>query len=168
MAWTRAISSRRREWVLLYAVCVAGLIVCNPLSGALVAAHLVAALGLERGDRLRPVLRSLTGAVLGALAVSPIVHTVVDNGGGASHARVVTWDTLLDAFVSLFTLDPTPPLGIGYLLILSLLGMSWVFSTQYRFIARLALAWAVVPPCPPPASGVSTGSAGTTPRRPTR
>lgn len=146
IVWTWTISHRRWWWVLLYAVTVAGLIAGSPLAGTLVVAHLVAATVLERGDRLTSALRTLAGAALGGLAALPIALTAVDNGGGATRFPETTYLALLHAFRNLFTLDPTPLFGIGYLLLFSLLGATRVFDRKYRFIARLALAWAAVPP----------------------
>jgi hypothetical protein len=146
LSWTVAISHRRRAWVLLYALGVALLTAANPLAGSLVVAHLVAALSLERGDRLQPVLRTLAGAALGIGTALPLALVVSDNGGGATRFPATSFDSLLRAFVGLFTLDRQVVLDIGWLLILCLLGATRVFSHRYRFIARLALAWAAVPP----------------------
>jgi hypothetical protein len=146
VTWSLIISRRRREWVLLYAACVAVLTAAHPLAASLVAAHLVTALTLERGDRLKPLIRTAVGAVVGIVAVLPLTLTVSDNGGGASRFPTTTWDSLLRAFTGLFTLDRNVVFDIGWLLVLCVIGATRVFSRRYRFIARLALAWAAVPP----------------------
>lgn len=146
LAWTVAISHRRRAWVLLYALCLTLLTVANPLAASLVVAHLVAALSLERGDRRTPLLRTLAGAAVGIVIALPVAVTATDNGGGASRYPPTSFDSLVHAFVGLFTLDPDVVLDVGWLLLLCLLGATRIFSARYRFIARLALAWAAVPP----------------------
>ena len=61
---------------------------------------------------------------------------------------------LSTTFLSLFTWGTSvsndqnggPLFGIGLLLVVAVIGLAQVFLPRYRFIARIAVIWALVPP----------------------
>jgi hypothetical protein len=147
VAWTRMIDDGRARRLLLYALTVVVLIAANSLAAVLVAAHLVAALTApEPGRRRSAVRRTVVGAGLGGLVVSPLAANAVLHGGGATRFPPLDPDNLGTAFLHLFTSGTHPVLWMGALLPFSVLGLTRVTSPAYRFVARIAAAWALVPP----------------------
>jgi hypothetical protein len=159
VAWSRLIDDPRRRWIGLYAGSVVLLVVSHLLSGSLIAAHLIAALiaapepGLVWAQRRSAAVRTTIGAALGLLVVAPFAGWASTHGVGPARARPLTFDHLSSMLLNLFTegaglTDPVqiaPLLGIGALLVLAVVGLVQVFLQPYRFIARVAMAWALVP-----------------------
>jgi mannosyltransferase len=148
--WSRLLPARRKRsqllWGLGYAVGIVLLVAANSLAGTLVAAHLVAALATSRkGRRLSPVLRTFGAGAFGLALIAPFALAAARHGLGASRYPALTAGHLLEAFNSLFTPGPHRILGVGVLLPLAVLGLPQTLSTRYRFVARLAVAWALVP-----------------------
>lgn len=146
VAWAWASRAGRRRPLLVYALAVAAMIAANALTATLLVAHLVAALSVEPGQRSRTALRTVAGGALGVAVALPFTVLATVNGGGRVNIPVVTYETLRKNFTHLFTTDPSPFLGYGFLVVLCLVGATRVVDQQYRFVARLALAWAAVPP----------------------
>jgi hypothetical protein len=146
IVWTTLINDRRRRWIVIYALCVAVMVVLHNLTIGLVAAHLVATVvAPERGPRRLALLRTLGGATVGLLLVSPLVFASGRNGQGASRYPPLDWDHASSVFIRMFTYGDHPFLGVGPVILLAAVGLTRVNSTDYRFIARLAAAWAFVP-----------------------
>jgi hypothetical protein len=144
--WTQLITDRRRRWIVLYALAVAVTVVLHNLSGGLVAAHLVAAaVAPERGERRSALLRTIAGAVPGLLLALPLAIASARNGLGASYYPNLTATQAITVFVRLFDYGDHPLLGVGPVVLLAAIGLTRVNSEQYRFIARLAASWALVP-----------------------
>lgn len=145
--WTVMIRDRRDRWKIGYAVVVALMVALHDLSAVLVVAHVVAALlALGPGQRLVALRRTAGAGAVGLLLVSPLAVTTARNGQGASRYVSLTPDHLLSAFVRLFTSVGNPVLGLGPIVLLALFGLTRIWSPQYRFVAGLAAAWALVPP----------------------
>jgi hypothetical protein len=142
--WTRLIRDRRRRWVVLYALAVASLVAAHLLAAGLVFAHVVAAAATSsRGNRRSIVLRTSGAAALGLLVVSPIAVTAALQGQGPRLKGS------LPAFVPPFLVDAVTEggvlaLGLGAAAVLAVC-VARAVHPRYQFIARLAVAWAVVP-----------------------
>ena len=142
--WTRLIRDRRRRWVVLYALALASLVAAHVLAGSLVVAHLIAAfVTSERQDRRSVVLRTSGAAALGLVLVSPFAVTAALQGQGPvlkgslpAYVPPVVVDTLTVAGVLAVGLGVAGALAVG---------VARAARRRYRFIARLAAAWAVVP-----------------------
>jgi hypothetical protein len=169
-AWARMVSDPRRRWVGGYAVSVALLATTHLLAGSLVVAHLVAALAATRAATAKSALgasdspaatsgwpsrrasagRTLSGAGLGLAVAAPFAVPASSHAVGPTKAAPLTAEHLSSAFISLFTnsagLTGGPVLGIGVVLILAAIGLPQVLFRRYSFVARLAAAWALVPP----------------------
>jgi hypothetical protein len=146
IVWTMLINDRRPRWIVIYALCVAVMVALHSLTIGLVAAHLVAAVAApESGRRGLALLRTLAGATVGLLLVSPLMFTSGRNGQGASSYPPLDWAHASSVFVRLFNYSDHPFLGVGPVILLAAVGLTRVNSTDYRFIARLAAAWAFVP-----------------------
>jgi Dolichyl-phosphate-mannose-protein mannosyltransferase len=144
--WSRMINDGRRRWLLLYALVTALMVAAHDLSAGLVGAQLVAALVVtEAGRRRSAVLRTIAGAALALVLVSPVSANAIRHGTGPSHVVTFTPEHLGAAFLHLFTLGHHPFLWVGGPLLLALVGLTRVASPRYRFIARLAAVWAIVP-----------------------
>jgi hypothetical protein len=148
IVWARMVRDRSRRWVLLYALTVLLLVAAHLLAGSLVAAHLVAALiATPRSRRSGAAQRTAVGAVLGLALVSPFALSAARQGEGpTTHDVPVTREQLTTIFVHVFTNGGPQFLGIGAVLVLAVIGMSQVFLASHRSVARLAAAWALVPP----------------------
>jgi mannosyltransferase len=145
IAWWRLAHDRRPRWVFAYAASVAFLITAHLLAFAVVAGHLVAAVAIP-GTRRWPVLwRTMIGAGIGVLSVSPLVVMALQHGHGPNRDPEITPDVLLYVFVNLFAGNTAPLLGIGAVLVVALVGLSQVFAGKNRSIARFAATWAIVP-----------------------
>jgi len=146
VVWARIVQNRRWRWLPLYSLSVALMVAANSLAATLIAAHLIACLvATERGKRWSAALRTICGGVAGLLLVAPEVLNATAHGKGATLYPTLTAQHLLRAFLKLVTLDAHPFLGITVILCLSLLGLSQVALSKYRFVARLAACWAIVP-----------------------
>jgi mannosyltransferase len=152
--WTQLINDpadqppgrRIRYWLPLYALSIASMVAAHNLAAGLVAAHLVAALvAPERGKRRSALLRTLAGTALGLTLAAPLAIMAVRHGAGPSHHSTFTAAQLATEFEDLFTRSDHPFLHLGVPLALAVLGLVWVASPRYRFIARLAAVWAIVP-----------------------
>jgi mannosyltransferase len=149
IVWARLVQTGDHQvrWLVLYALSVVALVMAHSLAAALVVAHAVAALATAYpGSRWSALLRTAAGAAIGLLVVSPFALLAARNGTGTVHKQPLTAGYFRGIFVDLFTHSPHPLLGLGPVLLLGLIGMSRVFSAEYRFVARLATSWAVVPP----------------------
>jgi mannosyltransferase len=147
IAWSRLVLDPRKRWLPVYVFAVILLVAANSLAATLIVAHLVAATTApEPGQRWRAFQRTVLGSVLGALIVAPLVIIVTLHGKGATRFPSLTPESLFNAFVHLFTMGEHPWLGVGALLPLALLGLTRVASAKYRFLTRLVVPWAVVPP----------------------
>ena len=142
--WTRLIRDRRRRWVVLYALALVSLVAANLLAASLVLAHLVAAaVTSSRGNRRSGVLRTSGAAALGLLVVSPIAVTAALHGQGPrlmGSLPAYVPPGLVDAFTEGGVL--ALGLGVGSALAVC---VARSVRPRYQFIARLAVAWAVVP-----------------------
>jgi mannosyltransferase len=78
--------------------------------------------------------------------VSPLAFNAALHGGGATRFPPLDPDNLGTAFLHLFTSGTHPVLWMGALLPFSVLGLTRVTSPAHRFVARIAAAWALVPP----------------------
>lgn len=156
IAWSRSITDPRRRWIGLYAVTVGLLLAANLLAGSLLAAHLVASLivpGSDRRavitarlrDRLATTGRTLLGAGLGLLLVSPFVVLAGTHGTGPARTATLRTADLLPTFVSTFTGMEGPLLAVGGILLLALVGLSQLNAARYWFVGRIAGCWAIVP-----------------------
>ena len=142
--WTRLIRDGRRRWVVLYALALASLVAAHVLAGSLVVAHLIAAfVTSDRQDRRSVVLRTSGAAALGLVLVSPFAVTAALQGQGPvlkgslpAYVPPVVVDTLTVAGVLAVGLGVAGALAVGVVR---------AARRRYRFIARLAAAWAVVP-----------------------
>jgi hypothetical protein len=150
IGWSRLILSSGWSgwgWYLFYPLSIMFLTTANSLAASLIAAHLVAALAVSgRGRRLASIARTLIGAVIGLALVAPLTITAVKHGGGANSYPKLTAENLFHAFVFLFSRGSPPLWHVGALLPLSVLALPQAFRPRYSFIARIALAWALVPP----------------------
>jgi mannosyltransferase len=150
IAWARMIRDRSRLWVALYALSIVLLVSAHLLAGTVVAAHLVTALiaaPSDRPERWTAARRTVLGAGLGWAISSPFALLVGKHGVGPTTVGAhVTPDRVTSIFIHNLTDSPRPFLGIGVLLALAAVGLSQTLLRRYRFIARLALAWAIVPP----------------------
>jgi mannosyltransferase len=147
ITWTRLISDGRRRWVALYPLVVAMMITAHLLAGSLVAAHVVAAFVVSPKEKRRAaVMRTAISGAIGMLIISPYALFAAAHAKGATRSPTFTINHLETAFLHLFTLGQRPFLGLGAILLLSILGATRVFDSNYRFVARVALAWALVPP----------------------
>jgi hypothetical protein len=146
--WTRLIDDPRRRWAVAYAGSLALMIALNSLSALLVPAHLAAAVvATEPGQRRRALLRTVVAAVPGLLLVSPLALAASRNGTGPLYVfPTLTFDHALAVFVRLFSFGRHPLLGVGPVILLAGLGLTRLNSERYRFVARLAACWAIVPP----------------------
>ena len=142
--WTRLIRDRRWRWVVLYALAVALLVTAHLLAAVLVFAHIVAAAATSsRGSRRSAVLRTSGAAALGLVVVSPIAVTA------ALHGQGPRLNGSLPAFVPPGLVDAVSEggvlaLGLGAAAVVAV-GVAWAVPPRYQFVARLAVAWAVVP-----------------------
>ena len=144
--WERMVNDGRR-WAGPYVLAVVALIAANSLAGTLVLAHLVAALiAPGRSRRWSALRRTVAAAAAAGLLVAPLAVTVTRNGGGASRYPTLTPENLSLAFIHLFTGGDHRVFWIGTLLPFAGLGLTRVISQEYGFVARLAAAWAIVPP----------------------
>jgi uncharacterized membrane protein len=142
--WTRLIRDRRRRWVVLYALALTSLIAAHLLAASLVLAHLVAAaVTSNRENRRSVVLRTSAAAALGLLVVSPIAMTAALHGQGPrlrgslpEYVPPVLVDTLTEGGVLALGLALASALAVC---------VARAVRPRYQFIARLAVAWAVVP-----------------------
>ena len=142
--WTRLTQDRRRRWVGLYALTVALLVAAHLFAASLVFAHLVAAVvTAERQDRRWAVLRTCVGAALGLLMVSPVAVTAGLQGRGPNRTGSLPF-SVPSVLVDTLTVGGVLALGLGVTSALAV-GVAWVARHRYRYIARLAVAWAVVP-----------------------
>ena len=147
IVWSRLVLDRRRRWLPLYVLTLILLVAANSLASTLIVAHLVAAtVAPERGQRWRAFRRTVLGAAIAVLLVAPLVITVTLHGKGATRFPPLTPENLFTAFVHLFTLGEHPWLGVGALLPFTLLGLTQVISPKYRFLTRVVVPWAVLPP----------------------
>jgi hypothetical protein len=147
IVWSVLITDPRRRWVAAYAVTVAAMVALHTLSVGLVVAHLAAAVvTLGPGLRLAAALRTTTSAALGLLLVAPLVLITAQNGTGPTAVLPnMTAEYAFSRFVQLFTTSDHPILGMGSVLLLAVVGLLRVNSEQYRFVARLAACWALIP-----------------------
>lgn len=142
--WARLIRDRRRRWVVLYALALASLVAAHLLAGSLVVAHLIAAfVTSDRQNRRSVVLRTSGAAALGLVLVSPLAVTAALRGQGPTlqgslpaYVPTVVVDTLTVAGVLAVGLGVAGALAVGVVR---------AARRRYRFIARLAAAWAVAP-----------------------
>ena len=147
--WSRLIRDGRRRWVLLYALAVAAIAAAHVLAASLVCAHLVAAaVTAGRENRRAAVLRTAGAAVLGLLVVSPLVLAAALNGQGTRPRLPMTPAQLPGAVGQAIGQNSTLALLVAAGLAVA--GGAIVYAARtrshtYRFIARLAVAWAVVP-----------------------
>jgi mannosyltransferase len=171
VTWATMITDSRRRWIGLYAVSVTFLVVAHLLAGSLVAAHLVAALITPQktsptaesaapettsgwAQRRSAVIRTLVGSAIGVAAVTPLALPAATQGTGPLRDFPRTWDHFTTTFLGLFTEGarisvPTrsgPILGVGLLVLLAAIGLVQAFLNRYRFIARIAATWAIIPP----------------------
>jgi mannosyltransferase len=145
LLWVRLSRDRRRRWIGLYAVSVSLLVAAHLLAVALVAAHLVAAVvTASRPERRPALLRTLAGASLGLAAVTPFVAVAAGRGKGPPADQSLTPWHLAGVFTNLLSAS-RPGWGLGVVLALAAVGATRMRSPRYRFIARLAAAWALVP-----------------------
>lgn len=146
IVWTQLITDRRRRWIVLYAFTIAVTVMLHNLAGGLVVAHLVAAVvAPERGQRRPALLRTIAGALPGLLLTLPLGLATARNGHGASYYPNLSVGHAITVFVRLFNYGDHPLLGVGPVVLLAAIGLTRVNSAQYRFIARLAAVWALVP-----------------------
>jgi uncharacterized membrane protein len=146
IAWTALVRDRRRRRLLAYAVCIAVLIILNTLAGALILAHLAAAvLAPERRNRRPAVLRTSAGAALGLLIATWSVVSSARHGTGPVNHPAVTFENVSGLVFQLFDPGKHLFLGVGPVILLAALGLTRVNSPKYRFVARLAACWAIVP-----------------------
>jgi uncharacterized membrane protein len=150
IAWARMVSDRSRRWILLYALTVLLLVAAHLLAGTLVVAHLVAAIiavapRSPEPTRRGALLRTAVGAGLGLAVAAPFALPAARKGVGPTRGSAVTSEHLRATFIQVFTNAPHPLLGMGLILVLAAIGLSQVFGPDYRFVARLAAAWAIVP-----------------------
>jgi hypothetical protein len=145
--WTRLISDPRRRWIVLYALAVAGLTALHTLGGLLVLVHLIAALvAAEPGTRRRALLRTLFGAVPGLALISPLALATAQNGTGPMYVfPALTFPLASSVFSRIFSYGEHSFLVVGPIVLLALIGLTRVNAPEYRFVARLAACWAVVP-----------------------
>jgi mannosyltransferase len=137
---------RLRRWLPLYALSISLLVAAHNLAAGLLAAHVVAALVATEPGRRRPaLLRTVAGGGLGLALVSPFAIMAVRHGTGAGHFVTLTPIHLAANFLRLFTLSDHPFVRLGAPLALAVIGLARVTSARYRFVARLAAAWAIVP-----------------------
>ena len=142
--WTRLIRDRRRRWVVLYALALASLIAAHLLAASLVLAHLVAAaVTSSRENRRSVVLRTSGAAALGLLVVSPIAVTAALQGYGPRLTGSLP-EYVPAVVVDALTTGGVLALGLGVGSALAV-WVAWAVRPRYQFIARLAVAWAVVP-----------------------
>jgi len=147
IVWSRLVRDRRPRWMIGYALLVAALAVMQTLAASLVVAHLVAAVVTARpGERRSPVVRTMTGAAAGLLAAVPLALDAIRYGRGATGYPTLTARHFVSEFLRLFTLTHNVWLGSGPFLLLTALGLTQVFRSEYRFLARLSASWALVPP----------------------
>ena len=130
-----------------YAAAVAALTLAHLLAVSLVAAHLVlAAVAPGELGRRRALLRTVAGAGAGLLPMLPFVAVVVANGKGPQTSPTFTPSGVGDVFLRLFTQPQAHIAGAAVLLAAAGLGMTRVRSRRHGAVARLAVAWALVPP----------------------
>jgi hypothetical protein len=111
-------------------------------------AHLVTAVAApgELGRR-RAVRRTVAGAAAGLLLALPLVALTWANGRGPeAMPRQVTPVQLGDVFLQLFAERRPDLAGAVLVLAAAALGAARAWSGRSGDVARLALAWAVVPP----------------------
>ena len=147
LLWTILIQDPRRRWLAAYTLSVAVMLALHTLSAGLILAHLVAALVCtEAGHRRTALLRTIAAATAGLLIVSPLVLLTAKNGTGPQYVYPkVTAHDAFTVFLRLFTLSPHPLRSAGPILLLAAIGLTRVNSTQFRFVARLAACWALLP-----------------------
>jgi hypothetical protein len=123
---------------------VALLVAAHLLAASLVLAHLVAAVvTVDRQDRRSAVLRSSLGAALGLLVVSPVAMRAALQGQGPNVTGSLSASV---PAVLVDTLTVGGLLAVGVALASALaVAVARVVRPEYRHIARLAAAWAVVP-----------------------
>ena len=130
-----------------YAAAVAVLTLAQVLAASLVAAHLALAVAAPGPlGRRRAVRRTVAGAVAGLLPLLPFAAVAWVFGTGpmtAPHAP--TPGHLAGVAFQLFA-DPAAPAGGVVVLLAAALGATRVRSARDGAVARLALAWALVPP----------------------
>jgi mannosyltransferase len=144
--WARLSRDRRRRWVALYAVSVALLALAHLLAIGLLAAHLVAAVvAPSRAERRPAVLRTLAGASIGLAIVAPYVVVAAGHGSGPPTDQSLSPDHLVSVF-ALLAHPGRSILALSLVLVLVAVGVTRVRSPGYRFVARLAVTWALVPP----------------------
>jgi hypothetical protein len=146
-----AVATGRRAVViagLWYAAAVTALIVAHVLAASLVAAHLVlAALAPGELGRRRALRRTVAGAAAGLLVTLPLAAAALVNGRGPRLAlHRFTPGELGGVFFQLFTERRPQVAGAVLLLAVALLGLTRLRSRRYGAVARLAAAWALVPP----------------------
>ncbi|GAB6902127.1 glycosyltransferase family 39 protein [Kineosporia succinea] len=145
--WSVLSSDRRARWVILYALTVTAMMTMHTLSAGLVAAHGVAALVCLTGRRRWTAFgRTVVGGTLGVALAAPYAVITSRNGTGPTfiYPDLAAHD-VLRIFVRLFTSGENPPLVIGPVLALALLGLVQVRPGPQAFMARLAACWALVP-----------------------
>jgi mannosyltransferase len=146
IAWVRLVHDRSRRWLVAYTVSVVALISLSTLSGALILAHLTAAaLACDRGQRRTALLRTAATAAIGLLIASPLAVLTAGHGKGPASFPALSFDHAKTVMVELFNLSPHPLLGVGPVILLAAVGLTRVNSPKYRFVARLAACWAIVP-----------------------
>jgi mannosyltransferase len=133
---------------LWYAAAVTALTVTHVLAASLVAAHLALAV-LAPGElgRRRALRRTVAGAAAGLLVALPLAAVTLVNGRGPRLAlHRFTPAELGEVFFQLFTERRPQVAGAVLLLAVALLGLTRLRSGRYGAVARLAAAWALVPP----------------------
>ncbi|GAB6898994.1 glycosyltransferase family 39 protein [Kineosporia succinea] len=145
--WTTLADDPRPRWLVAYALSLTAMVVMHTFSAGLAGAHVLAALVCLPAGRRGPVFWRTAGAgAVGVMLAAPAAVLSSRNGTGPLYVYPdVTPHDALTVFVRLFTLEESPLLGLGPVLILALAGLFQVRPGPFSFIARLAACWAVVP-----------------------
>ena len=145
IVWTRLSRDGRHRWVVLYALILASLVAAHLFAASLVFAHLVAAVvTTDRANRRSVLLRTSIAAALGLLLATPIAVMAALHGQGPRVPGALP-TSLPPALVDRLTLGGILALGIAGAAALAV-AVAWAAPPRYQSIARLAAAWAVVPP----------------------
>jgi mannosyltransferase len=130
-----------------YAAAVAALTLAHLLAVSLVAAHLVlAAVAPGELGRRRALLRTVAAAGAGLLPMLPFVAVAVANGKGPQTTPNFTPSGVGDVYLRLFVQPQAHIAGAAVLLAAAAVGMTRVRSRRHGAVARIAVAWALVPP----------------------
>ena len=134
--------------LLCYAAAVTALTVAHVLAASLVAAHLALAAVAPGGlGRRRALRRTVAGAGAGLLVALPFAAITWAHGKGPRlNLHQMTPAQLGDLWFKLFTEGRSQVGGAVLLLAAALVGLTRVRSRRYGPVARIAAAWALVPP----------------------